>query len=424
MISTRCTLNMLVALTLTLTGSSLMQSQHPVPGVSARTWHMKKGEFRSMVGHHAMPNFGVTEKPIVPVVALTMMYPADWSFQANNGDGKTPHDCNFTFGRIFVASLSPEKTAGLVLIPGRVTLWSENRSLLGSIAAENERSARIYHCETTPPQPLATRIRQLAKAAANKDSVIGGEMQPLPGLSEKLPALVAQANAKLAQEAARSGRPASHFMAEAGRIASTGQEGSTPTEGYFAVLQISRIDPLPGGGNIVTTDIPLQYAVFAPRGELAGKEAMFRAMLDSVYINPAYSQDCAEQAAIALSVTQQTKAKLARIASEMAADNANTARQNALIQQSVTDYSTQVHSQVAANRSAALDHSSQQFALYMGDQAIYKDPGTGDRVQMSSQYSHAWANGASNEYILTDSPSYNPNGHVGSGSWTPMQQEH
>ena len=89
-------------------------------------------------------------------------------------------------------------------------------------------------------------------------------------------------------------------------------------------------------------------------------------------------------------------------------------------------YRSQVMSNVAANRSAALDHSSQQFALYMGDQAIYKDPSTGQRVQMSSGYDHVWASttGNGNQYILTDSPSYNPNGNAGSAGWTQMQMEH
>jgi hypothetical protein len=62
----------------------------------------------------------------------------------------------------------------------------------------------------------------------------------------------------------------------------------------------------------------------------------------------------------------------------------------------------------------------------MGDQAIYKDPATGQRVQMSSSYSHVWASttGNTNDYIMTDSPSYDPNGHAGSASWTQMQVEH
>jgi hypothetical protein len=110
----------------------------------------------------------------------------------------------------------------------------------------------------------------------------------------------------------------------------------------------------------------------------------------------------------------------------MAQDNANATAQQAAIRSDTANYRSNVMSSVARNRSAALDHSSQQFALYMGDQAIYKDPTTGQRVQMSSGYDHVWASttGNTNDYVMTDSASYDPNGHVGSGRWTQMQMEH
>jgi hypothetical protein len=62
----------------------------------------------------------------------------------------------------------------------------------------------------------------------------------------------------------------------------------------------------------------------------------------------------------------------------------------------------------------------------MGDQAIYKDSSTGQSVQLSSQYNHVWASttGNTNDYILTDSPSYDPNGRVGSSGWSEMQIQH
>jgi hypothetical protein len=92
----------------------------------------------------------------------------------------------------------------------------------------------------------------------------------------------------------------------------------------------------------------------------------------------------------------------------MAQDNANAAAQQQAIRTDTANYANKVHSAVAANRSAALDHSFQQFALYMGYQAIYKDPSTGLRIQMSSGYGHVWSSGNSNEYIMTDSPPSTP----------------
>ena len=77
-----------------------------------------------------------------------------------------------------------------------------------------------------------------------------------------------------------------------------------------------------------------------------------------------------------------------------------------------------------AHRSAALEHSSQQFSMYMGDQALYHDPTTGGTVQLPSGSTHAWASqtGNTSTYILTDSPSYDPNGKVGGAGWTQMQE--
>jgi hypothetical protein len=110
----------------------------------------------------------------------------------------------------------------------------------------------------------------------------------------------------------------------------------------------------------------------------------------------------------------------------MIADNQRTAAKIANIQAGVSQYRSQVMSNVSANRSAALEHSSQQFALYMGDQAQYRDPSTGHNVILPSGSDHVWASstGNSNEYILTDSASYNPNGRVGSSGWSEMQVQH
>jgi hypothetical protein len=124
------------------------------------------------------------------------------------------------------------------------------------------------------------------------------------------------------------------------------------------------------------------------------------------------------------SIKQQMKARINQIEAQMAADNLNAARQQAAIRQGVQNHANQVHANVAANRSAALEHSSQQFAMYMGDQALFHDPTTGGTVQLPSGSTHAWASqtGNSNEYILTDSASFNPNGQVGSASWTQMSE--
>jgi len=49
----------------------------------------------------------------------------------------------------------------------------------------------------------------------------------------------------------------------------------------------------------------------------------------------------------------------------------------------------------------------------------FRDPTTGNRMELSNLYDHAWLNG-SNEYVMSDDPNFNPNGNL-SGSWNQLQ---
>jgi hypothetical protein len=149
-------------------------------------------------------------------------------------------------------------------------------------------------------------------------------------------------------------------------------------------------------------------------------------LLSSVQIDPDWTRNAQFYVAALYEKINGAYAQVNRIHQQMAQDNANAAAQQQAIRNDTANYRSKVMSTVAANRSAALDHSSQQFALYMGDQAIYKDPTSGEKVQMSSQYGHVWASSTGNtsDFIMTDSPSYNPNGQAGSASWTQMEVVH
>ncbi len=406
------------------TSPSAQQRPTHATVTDAHTWHMKRVTFKANTALNAMPEWGITARPGRIVDALAMLIPVDWTFQPFQARTKQS-DCNFTSGRIGFLTFAPDKSSGLIVAPGGVSVWSNDRGLLQSIQGENQQFAQNHHCNIEQPQPLAARIDQLGESI-NKDIQITGPMEPIPGLSTKLPAMIAQANAGLARQAAQSGTHPATLQVEAGRIPTRTTEATGPADGYFAVMQVIRTETLPNGATLQTVDTPLQVASFTPAGKYTASEPMFTAMLESVVIDPDYQGQCNQLAANLMQIQQVTRRKLNQIYANMAADNANAFRQQQAIRAGVQDYSNQVHASVAANRSAAFEHSNQQFALSMGDQAIYHDPSTGHNVQMSNQYSHAWASttGNTNEYILTDSPSYNPNGQAGSAAWTQLQPVH
>jgi hypothetical protein len=427
----------IVSATLILSGCKNMESQSPQSKSAVKPhpqsasapanghmWHMKKVEVRTTIGWDAQPQWNVQARPQKQVVAMTMLVPVDWQF---GGGPKmvSPNDCNFTSGRLGFAAMSPDKKSGIISIPSTVSVWSNDRQILQSIQADNQQYSRMQVCKIEQPQPLAQKITKLVAAIGNGIQA-SGQFEPIPGLGNKLDAAMQQANQALAQQAARAGMPAPQLSVEAGRIGLRGRENGEASEGYLTVVQVVRTDRTPNGLSVTTIDLPLQVATFAPEGKYAAMDAMFSAMLDSVTVNPEYQQSCLQASANMQQIKQMMKSRINQIAANMAADNLNAARQQQAIRQGVQNYANQVHANVAANRSAALEHSAQQFSLHMGDQAIYKDPSTGQNVQMSNQYGHAWASttGNTNEYILTDSSSFNPNGQVGSGSWTQMQEVH
>ena len=63
----------------------------------------------------------------------------------------------------------------------------------------------------------------------------------------------------------------------------------------------------------------------------------------------------------------------------------------------------------------------QDSAFHEWDQAIrgvqtFRNPNTGDTIELSNEYGHAWA-GAGDQYILSNSEFFNPNVAL-EGSWT------
>jgi hypothetical protein len=388
------------------------------PQQAGHVWHMKKVEVKTGVGWDAQPMWGIQAEPQRQMVAMTMLIPADWSF---NGGAITPspNDCNFTNGRLGFFTTSSDKKTGMVSMPLPVSMWSNNQQILQAVQMDNQKYGQMQKCKVEQPGPLASKMAQIAQLFGKGVSLVGA-MEPIPGVSDSLAASTQRANQQLAQQ---GGAMSSQITAEAGRVKMRSDQKPN-TDLYLEVVQVVRTDRMANGLSVTTIDYPFHVVTFAPEGQYAGMEAQFAAMLDSVSVSPEYVGICERLAAGEQSIKRQMKAKISQIESQMAADNLNAARQQAAIRAGVQNYSNQVHANVAANRSAALEHSSQQFAMHMGDQALYHDSATGQNVQLSNQYGHAWASttGNTNEYILTDSPSYNPNGQVGSGSWTQMSQ--
>jgi hypothetical protein len=92
----------------------------------------------------------------------------------------------------------------------------------------------------------------------------------------------------------------------------------------------------------------------------------------------------------------------------------------ARIQQQAADDIRRIQDETYQNRQRSQDRTALRIDQYIRGVETYRDPGTGERVELSNQYGRAWSNGAG-EYVLSDSPGFSPSQHL-NGSWTQLEQ--
>ena len=350
------------------------------------------------------------------LVAGTLLAPPDWTVRAG---GNYVMDCVFTPPRLTIFAARNDGSLGINVYPGMVAAWSDNPRVAQMYRESYPEFAKTKKCEVKAPRSIADDLHD-ALGMLKMQAV--GEAQPVPGLDEELRRNIQEVNERLAHQ-----QGAGSMTAEAGRIRFKGMRNGKSLEGWLILVIAKRSLPLPNGQGLVDLiDAPLICEMYAVPGQLDGNEKLLEAVLGTIQLNPDWLRYAEQDSRQVQQIMQQAYQKVADIHHQMMQDNLRTQQTIAAIRQGTADHARQVYSNVASDRAAALDHSAQQFSLYMGDEAVYKNPSTGERVQLSSAYGHAWASttGNGNDYVLTDSPSYDPNGQLGSGSWTQLQPEH
>jgi hypothetical protein len=394
---------------LLIAGWGALAGKFPTASIASGTenghvWRLRKVSFIDAAA--SQPN----------LTAGTLLAPPDWTVRAA---GNYVMDCVFSPPRLTIFAASKDGTVGLNIYPGMVGAWSDNPRIAQMYREGDPYFAKTKKCEVKAPRPIADDLGGALRLLNMQPT---GDAQPVPGLSDELRDNVEQVNQRLAQQPG-----AGSVTAQAGRIRFKGTRNGNPMEGWLILVIAKRTMPLPNAqGTVDLIDAPLICELYAAPGRLEANEKMLEAMLGTIQLDPAWLRYAEQDSLQVQQIMQQAYQKVADIHHQMMQDNLRTQQNIAAIRQGTADHARQVYSNVASSRAAALDHSAQQFSLYMGDQAVYKNPSTGERVQMSSSNGHAWASTTGNgtDYVLTDSPAYDPNGKLGSGGWTELQQEH
>jgi hypothetical protein len=177
-------------------------------------------------------------------------------------------------------------------------------------------------------------------------------------------------------------------------------------EEIYGVVEVFRvpIQTLFAVSESITWFIDYLFSFRAMTGKLDGMAALFGVMIRSLKVNPQWSSAvrCIAQQLAQMQIQYihhigQIGEIYARAGREMREQNLN-------------DFYA---------RQATYDRLSTDWSRTIRDVDAFYDPNRGETVELPAGYGHAWAN-ALGEYILTESPGFNPNLNSNL-TWTEME---
>ena len=189
---------------------------------------------------------------------------------------------------------------------------------------------------------------------------------------------------------------------EAARVrVSTVTDKGDPIDLWWSAVIVVRAQPGGGQGLVYDWHAEMISAFQAPRGKLDGYDKLYRVMATSVRFDPEFQKWSGGM----INTLYQTKQKEAQKQSQIIAQ----------FQQHVID---------TINGVTANAQRGSQNSAFGADQLVrgvqtFRDPSTGNTVELSNLYDHAWNNGT-DHYVMSDDPNFNPNGQV-NGNWSELQ---
>jgi hypothetical protein len=322
--------------------------------------------------------------------AFSLLIPAGWLFAGGVqwvlDNPAMPAVIRFTVK-------NPSGHEQLEVFPSQALFWTNNQMLLASFPV----GSRYLGSEVMPVLGPQDALRSVV-IPRFRSRVAGLEvtaLTPMPELARALHAGAPQPGVQTFGDAARA------------RIAYT-LDGAPMEEDIFAVVEGYSFSFQALQGVVTNTNWYVDYifSFRAPKGRLAENAALFRVMTDSFRISPqwfnAYNQ------VVDIMVRNQMQAirswgELSRYISQTNAE--------------ISDSMMQSYNE----RQKVYDRIGEKMSESIRGTERYVNPLEGSEVELPGGYRHVWTNPLG-EYILTDSPSYNPS-QEHSGSWQELQRK-
>jgi hypothetical protein len=328
--------------------------------------------------------------PTVP--AYDLMIPSTWKIDGGVKFGGGQSGC---FSDIFAIGLRAASTDGSTVFatgPDYSWQYADDPSVLQSLNDPGRRALGVggKPCPVAKPMKAEDYIRQnILKLYPSGTTVVS--VAPFPELNE-----IVRKRQGLPPGNGNTGS----IRTEAVRVRLAYQKDGKDQEDWVAVGIVVNIYPA-GRGSFYDSHATSLVAFSAPKGKLDGNDKLFQVITGSIQPEPQW-----------VTYSGGVLSKLYQMQ----------AQKVATINKMWSDFYTkeaQTINGVTANAMKGADASSFHEDQNIRGVQTFRDPTTGKTQELSNLYDHAWQNG-SNEYIMSNDPSFNPNEHV-SGDWSQLQ---
>ncbi len=341
-----------------------------------------------------------------PLTAVTLLIPTDWTLEG--GVQYEPKNiCTATLARVSFRAASPDGRTAVEHFPATAWSWSDSPSMRQFMQQDLQSKAQfgLKGCDVGPPLLARDYLSRVLVPTVRPGARVEGEE------SDPEAAKAVQDMARsIESEMTKVGVP-TRVKADTARLRITYDRQGQRQEEWVTAMTFARATPAPTfdptTGQIGQTlsyvcGADYVFAATAPAGRLQANEKLFRAILGSIRVDPGW-----------LSRVQQVQVNM------QAAEVKGAADRSRIIAKSAEDTS-RIMSETYQRRQESQDRSSARWTQAYRGVETFRNPATGDTVELSNRYGNAWSNGH-NEYLLSDSPGFNPN-TVSRESWTRLER--
>ncbi len=341
-----------------------------------------------------------------PLTAVTLLIPTDWTLEG--GVRYEPKNaCTATLARVSFRVASPDGRIAVEHFPSAAWSWSDSPNMRQFMQQDLQMKAQfgMKGCDIGPPLLARDYLSRVLIPTMRAGARVEGEE------SDADAAKAVQDMARgVESELSRIGVP-TRVKADTARLRVSYERQGQRQEEWLTAMTFVRATPAPAfdptTGQIGQTlsyvcGADYVFAATAPAGRLQANEKLFRAILGSIRVDPGW-----------LGRVQQVQANI------QAAEIKGAADRSRIIAKSAED-TRRIVSETYQRSQESQDRSSARWTQAYRGVETFRNPATGDTVELSNRYGNAWSNGH-DEYLLSDSPGFDPNS-VSRENWTRLER--